>query len=146
MKEIEKNIYYSSNSEDMDLDTIFSFLKTTYWANSRTFEEQEIALNNSINFGLFIDGKQVAYARVMTDKIFFAYLLDVFVLEAYRGEGLSKKLMDQIFKHSELKNIDKWMLATKDTHGLYKKYGFELARNPSMLMEKMSDRAKKIYM
>ena len=146
MKEIEKGIYFSSHTQDMDLEIIYGFLKTTFWGKSRTFQEQKLALENSINFGLFIKGKQVAYARVMTDKVFFAYLLDVFVLEEYRGKGLSKLLMDEILKNSELKNVDKWMLATKDTHGLYKQYGFETVKNPLMLMEKMSDRAKKIYL
>ena len=146
MVELLKGIHFSSDKEDMDLDVIYGFLKTTFWGKSRTYEEQQTAFNNSLNFGLFIDGRQVAYSRVMTDKVFFAYLLDVFVLKEHRGKGFSKIMLDQILKHSELKDIDKWMLATKDAHGLYEPYGFETVKNPMMLMEKMSERAKKIYL
>ena len=145
MIEISDSIYFSSNTDDMDLNTIFSFVKNSYWGNLRTLEEQKIALDNSINFGLFHDNKQIAYSRVMTDKVFFAYLLDVFVIEEYQGKGYSKLLMDKILNFPSLKNIDRWMLATKDAHGLYTQFGFEPVKDPSKLMDKMSDRAKKIY-
>lgn len=145
MTELQKDIYFSSNTIDMDLETIYGFIKNSYWGKSRTFEEQKTVLESSFNFGLFHNGKQIAYSRVMTDKVFFAYILDVFVLEPYRGKGYSKLLIDQILKHPPLISIDKWMLATRDSHSLYKKFGFEPIKNPAMLMEKMSDRAKKIY-
>ena len=145
MIEISDSIYFSSNTDDMDLNTIFSFVKNSYWGNLRTLEEQKIALDNSINFGLFHNNKQIAYSRVMTDKVFFAYLLDVFVIEEYQGKGYSKLLMDKILNFPSLKNIDRWMLATKDAHGLYTQFGFEPVKDPSKLMDKMSDRAKKIY-
>jgi len=146
MIEIEKDVYFSSKIEDMNLDVIYNFIKNSYWGKNRTLEEQQIVLKNSINFGLFVDGNQIAYSRVMTDYVFFAYLLDVFVLPEYQGKGYSKILITKILKYPELLKIDKWMLATKDAHGLYKKFGFEAVKNPTMLMEKMSDRAKNIYL
>jgi len=145
MLEIQKDIFFSSQTEDMDLEGIFKFIKKSYWGESRTLEEQETALQNSINFGLFYNNTQIAYARVMTDKVFFAYLLDVFVIKAHQGKGYSKLLIDKIMNFPELRGIDKWMLATKDAHQLYKKFGFESIKDPSLLMDKMSARAKKIF-
>jgi len=145
MKKLEDNLYYSTQQEDMDLDVIFNFVKNSYWGTLRTYEEQKIALENSLNFGLFKDGNQIAYSRVMTDMVFFAYLLDVFVVESEQGKGYSKLLMDKILNDERMKDIDRWMLATKDAHSLYEKFGFELVKNPGKLMDKMSDRAKIIY-
>lgn len=145
MEALENNIYFSSNFEDMDLELIYKFIKNSYWGESRTFEEQKIASENTINFGLFQNGNQIAYARVMTDKVFFAYLLDVFIIETHQGKGYSKLLIEKILNFPELKNIDKWMLATKDAHELYKKFDFVAVKSPEKLMEKLSPRAKKIY-
>lgn len=145
MNKLVDNIYFSAKTEDMDLQTIFKFVKGSYWGNTRTIEEQETVLLNSINFGLFSDGKQVAYTRVMTDKVFFAYVLDFFVVEEFQGKGLGKLLMENVLKHPEIMHVDKWMLATKDAHGLYKQFGFETVKDPTKLMDRMSSRAKKIY-
>jgi len=145
MIEIKKDIYFSSDFNDMDLELIYTFIKNSYWGESRTFEEQKIASENTINFGLFHNKKQIAYTRVMTDKVFFAYLLDVFVVEDYQGRGYSKLLIDKIMNFPGLKAIDKWMLATKDAHTLYEKFGFTAIKSPEKLMEKISKRAKIIY-
>lgn len=145
MVALEDNIYFSSDYNDMDLELIYTFIKNSYWGETRTFEEQKMASENTINFGLFHNGKQIAYTRVMTDKVFFAYLLDVFVIEDYQGKGFSKLLIDKIMNFPELKAIDKWMLATKDAHTLYEKFGFTAIKSPEKLMEKLSERAKIIY-
>lgn len=145
MIRITEDVYFSSDTKDMDLDMIFTFVKNSYWGSVRTYEEQKIALENSINFGLFKDGKQIAYSRVMTDMIFFAYLLDVFVIEEEQGNGYGKILMDKILNYPSLKDIDKWMLATRDAHTLYEKFGFEVVKSPEKLMDRMSNRAKEIY-
>ena len=145
MIKIKEDIFFSSNKDDMDFELVYSFIKNSYWGTLRTKEEQKIAMDNTINFGLFHTEKQIAYARVMTDKVFFAYLLDVFVIEEYQGKGYSKLLLDNILSYPELKNIDKWMLATKDAHKLYTKFGFTNIKSPEKLMEKLSNRAKKIY-
>ena len=145
MIRITEDVYFSSDTKDMDLDMIFTFVKNSYWGSVRTYEEQKIALENSINFGLFKGGKQIAYSRVMTDMIFFAYLLDVFVIEEEQGNGYGKILMDKILNYPSLKDIDKWMLATRDAHTLYEKFGFEVVKSPEKLMDRMSNRAKEIY-
>jgi GNAT superfamily N-acetyltransferase len=145
MIRVKDDIYFSANTEDMNLDMIFTFVKNSYWGTLRSYDEQKIALENSINFGLFKKGKQIAYARVMTDMIFFAYLLDVFVVEEEQGNGYGKILIDKILTYPSLKNIDKWMLATRDAHSLYEKFGFEVVKSPEKLMDKMSDLAKIIY-
>ncbi len=145
MIKVTKELYFSTKKEDMDLDMIFSFIKDSYWGSFRTYEEQKIAMENTLNFGLFKDGKQVAFARVMTDMVFFAYLLDVFVVESSQGKGYSKILMDKVMSFPDLIKIDRWMLGTKDAHSLYEKFGFEVVKSPEKLMDKMSERAKLIY-
>jgi N-acetylglutamate synthase-like GNAT family acetyltransferase len=145
MIKLQDNLYYSTQQSDMDLDCIFNFIKNSYWGTLRTYEEQKIALEHTLNFGLFKDGSQIAYARVMTDRVFFAYLLDVFVIEKEQGHGYSKILIDKILNDERLKHIDRWMLATKDAHSLYEKFGFELVKSPEKLMDRMSERAKLIY-
>ena len=145
MIKIQDDLYFSSTNEDMDLDVIFTFLKNSYWGHLRTYEEQKIALENSINFGLFKNGKQIAYTRVMTDMVFFAYLLDVFVIEEEQRKGYSKILTEKILNFPSLQRIDKWMLATRDAHGFYEKFGFEAVKSPQKLMDRLSKRGKIIY-
>ncbi|NNC70380.1 MAG: GNAT family N-acetyltransferase [Flavobacteriaceae bacterium] len=129
----------------MNLELVYDFIKNSYWGHLRTFEEQNTAMKNSINFGLFLENTQIAYTRVMTDMVFFAYLLDVFVLEPYRGNSFGKLLIEKILNYPSLNNIDKWMLATRDAHEWYHQFGFTQIKDPSKLMNKMSSRAKKIY-
>ena len=145
MIEIQDDLYYSTLQEEMDLDMIFRFIKNSYWGGLREYEEQKIALENTLNFGLFKDGNQIAYARVMTDRVFFAYLLDVFVIDEEQGKGYSKILIDKILNDDRIKNVDRWMLATKDAHSLYERFGFERVKSPEKLMDRMSERAKLIY-
>ncbi len=145
MNRLKEEIFYSTQREDMDMDVIYTFIKNSYWGNLRTFEEQKMAVDHSLNFGLYKDGKQIAFARVMTDRAFFAYLLDVFIVEEEQGKGYSKILIDKILEDDRLKNIDRWMLATKDAHSLYEKFGFELVKSPEKLMDRLSERAKIIY-
>ena len=142
---IKDDIYFSNKTEDMDLDVIFKFVKESYWGQDRTIKEQEIVLLNSMNFGLFLNNNQIAYTRVMTDKVFFAYILDFFVIKESQGKGIGKLLIKNVLNYPEIKEVDKWMLATKDAHGLYKQFGFESVKDPNKLMDRMSPRAKKIY-
>lgn len=145
MIKLQDNLYYSTRQEDMDLDVIFDFVKNSYWGELRTYEEQKVAVENTLNFGLFKGGNLIAYARVMTDRAFFAYLLDVFVVEEEQGKGYSKILIDNILNDNRIKDVDRWMLATKDAHSLYEKFGFERVKSPEKLMDRMSERAKLIY-
>lgn len=145
LKHLKDDLYFSSEFEDMDIAIIFSFIKNSYWGNLRTKEEQILAMQNSMNFGLFQEEKQIGYARVMTDGVFFAYLLDVFILEEFQGKGYATQLMHQILKDPGLEKIDKWMLATRDAHDFYKKFNFETVKSPHKLMDRLSDRARQIY-
>ena len=120
----------------LDLAVVHSFLKTSYWAAGISADVVERSVENSLTFGLFADGKQVGFARVVTDYATFAYLADVFVLEPHRGQGLGRWMMEVMFSHPELQGLRRWMLATWDAHELYRKYGFIELKNPQTFMEK----------
>jgi GNAT superfamily N-acetyltransferase len=86
-------------------------------------------------FGIYLGGEQVGFARVITDKATFAYLADVYVLEAHRGQGLSRRLVEQIQAHPELQGLRRFLLATADAHGLYAQFGFKPLSAPDRMME-----------
>jgi GNAT superfamily N-acetyltransferase len=120
----------------LDLAAIHRFLSTeAYWAKRRTLEQTLTAIENSLCFGLFKGREQVGFARVITDKATFAYLGDVYVLEEHRGNGLSKWLMKTIVEQPDLQALRRWILATKDAHGLYGQYGFRELVHPERWME-----------
>ncbi|OBU21999.1 GNAT family N-acetyltransferase [Photobacterium aquimaris] len=126
----------SANTEDMDLDIIFSFISESYWAKGIPEEILKKAIKNSFCFGVFEQtGKQVGFARLITDRATFAYLADVFILESHRGLGLSKWLISTIVEHQDICGLRRLMLATKDAHGLYAQYGFTTIENPEILMQ-----------
>jgi GNAT superfamily N-acetyltransferase len=118
-----------------DLDAIHRFLTQTYWSPGvpRTVVARAIA--NSLCFGLLLAGKQVGFARVITDKATFAYLADVYVLPEHRGNGLSLRLMERIIQHPDLQGLRRMMLATRDAHSLYEKFGFKPLAAPENMME-----------
>jgi GNAT superfamily N-acetyltransferase len=93
------------------------------------------SIENSLVFGVYADDEQVGFARVVTDYATFAYLADVFVLEAHRGRGLAKWMMEVITSHPRLQGFRRWMLATRDAHELYRKYGFAELERPEIFME-----------
>jgi len=127
----------STDKQRLDVEMIHSFLvDESYWATTRTFEQTKTAIENSICFGVYIDGKQVGFARVVSDRATFAYLGDVFILDEYRGQGLSKQLMETIVSHPELQGLRRWLLATKDAHGLYEQFGFASLKFPERWMER----------
>ena len=119
----------------LDMDMIHGFLSRTYWSPDIPREVVERALANSLCFGLYEDGRQVGFARVVTDRATFAYLADVFVLESHRGRGLAKLLLAEILAHPSLQGLRRWLLATRDAHGLYAQYGFTQLRAPDRFME-----------
>src|SRR5206468_3825015 len=112
-----------------DIGLIHKSLGETYWARSMPRQVLEKAIRHSLCFGVFADGRQVAFARVITDLATFAYLSDVFVVSEHRGRGVSKLLMDAILKHPELQGLRRFVLATKDAHGLYAQFGFKPLAN-----------------
>jgi GNAT superfamily N-acetyltransferase len=115
----------STDSSLLNVDIIHNYLsKESYWAMNIPGEVVEKSISNSLCFGLYENDKQIGFARLVTDKSTFAYLADVFILEAYRGRGLAKWLMEIIQAHPELQGLRRWMLATRDAHGLYEKLGW----------------------
>ena len=132
----------STERERLQLDAIHKFLsKESYWASNRTKEQTERAIKNSLPFGVYKGENQIGFARVVTDYATFAYLGDVFILSEFRGQGLSKWLMDTIVSHPELQGFRRWVLATKDAHTLYEKFGFAALRFPERWMEKTAPNA-----
>ena len=122
----------------LDRNAIFSFLSASYWAYNRPREIIEKSIENSLCFGLYYDSNQIGFARVVTDFSVFAYLADVFVKEEFRGKGAGKKMLETILNYPELKDVKKWMLATKDAHTLYEKFGFTALKDPKKYMEYIS--------
>ncbi|EKO5176814.1 GNAT family N-acetyltransferase [Vibrio vulnificus] len=126
----------STNNDELDLEVIYQFISTSYWAQNIPRSTLVKALSNSFCFGVFDSvGSHVGFARLITDKATFAYLADVFILESHRGKGLSKWLVQTIVEHPELQGLRRMVLATKDAHGLYEQYGFKAIENPEMLMQ-----------
>ena len=130
-------ITVSTNKNKLDIHFIQHFLKDIYWAAGRTLEEVQTSIEHSFCFGIYLDDKQIGFARVITDYVVFAYLMDVFITEEHRGKGYSSILIESMMKEPQLENIKIWRLATKDAHFLYRKFGFNELANPEKLMEKI---------
>jgi N-acetylglutamate synthase-like GNAT family acetyltransferase len=121
---VTDGLLISDDKSLLDVEITHGFLKRSHWAPERTRETLLKSIQNSLCFGAYLEGKQIAFARVVTDGCTFSYLCDVFVDENYRGRGVSKRIMESIMAHPELKSFRRFVLATKDAHGLYKRYGF----------------------
>jgi NAD(P)H-dependent FMN reductase/GNAT superfamily N-acetyltransferase len=119
----------------MDMKSIHDFLASSYWSPGVAFEVVDRAARNSMCFGVRCEEGQVAFARVVTDKATFAYLADVYVAQPHRGKGLARLMLDAIVRHPDLQGLRRFLLATRDAHSLYGKYGFTPIANPSRLME-----------
>jgi GNAT superfamily N-acetyltransferase len=136
-----KNGEYEIDSDKRRLDIagIHRFLSNeSYWASNRTLEQNLTAIENSLCFGVYRGRELVGFARVITDKATFAYVGDVFIIEDHRGKGLSKWLMEVIVSQPDLQGMRRWLLATRDAHGLYKHTGFDELRFPERWMERTS--------
>jgi GNAT superfamily N-acetyltransferase len=118
-----------------DLDTIWGWLRGSYWAAGIPRATVERALRNCLPFGILEGQRQVGVARVITDRATFAYLADVFIDEGARGRGLSKWLMATIQSHPDLQGLRRFMLGTRDAHGLYAQFGFRPPAHPEIFME-----------
>jgi GNAT superfamily N-acetyltransferase len=127
----------STDPDRLDRPLVHGFLSGSYWAKGIPRETVDRSIAGALCFGLYEDGRQVGFARVITDKATFAYLADVFVLESHRGRGLAAWLMETILAHPELQGLRRWMLVTRDAHPLYRKVGFTDLANPARVMEKV---------
>ena len=124
----------STDPARLDIDLIHRFLETSYWANGRRRSVVERSISNSLCFGVYLTGRQVAFARVVSDRAVFAYLMDVFVVPEFRGRGISKALMRSVLEHPDLQNLRVFLLATRDAHGLYAQFGFRSLAYPERWM------------
>lgn len=132
----------STDRNLLQTDVIHKFLsEESYWAKERTLEQTTTAIENSLPFGVYRGERQIGFARVVTDYATFAYVGDVFILAEYRGQSLSKLLMETIVSHPDLQGFRRWILATKDAHALYEKFGFAPLRFPERWMEKTAPNA-----
>jgi len=125
----------STDPRRLDLDVIHGFLTRSYWAEGRSRERVALSIAHSLPFGLYHPSGQVGFARVVTDHVVIAYLADVFVLEPHRGRGLAKWLVETVLGVPELRRMRRWILGTRDAHGLYRRFGFEEPA-PGVLMER----------
>ena len=125
----------STDPARLDLDVIHRFLTNCYWAKGIPRDLVAHSIEHSLCFGIY-DGKaQVGFARVISDFATIAYLGDVFVLESHRGRGLSKWMMACIMQHPALQGLRRWILLTRDAHGLYSQFGFTPLKSPDRYME-----------
>jgi len=130
-------ISVSTDKSKLDVPFIQDFLKDIYWAAGRTIEEVQITIDASVCFGIYLNDKQIGFARVITDYVVFAYLMDVFIDEKHRGKGYSSILIEYMMHEPLLKNIKIWRLATSDAHFLYEKFGFTKLNHPEKMMERI---------
>jgi GNAT superfamily N-acetyltransferase len=126
----------STDKNRFDLGVVHGFLSTSYWAAGIPLEIVKKSIEHSLSFGVYKGEQQVGFARVVTDYATFAYIGDVFILEEFRGRGLSKWMMEIIADHPELQGLRRWLLLTRDAHRLYEKTGFVRPRTPERYMEK----------
>jgi GNAT superfamily N-acetyltransferase len=125
----------SADPTRLDLDVVHGFLTNCYWSKGIPREIVERSVRGSLCFGVYRGKEQIGFARVVSDRATFAYVADVFILDAFRGNGLGTWLMSCIMSHPDLQNLRRWSLLTRDAHGLYRKFGFTAPRNPERHME-----------
>jgi GNAT superfamily N-acetyltransferase len=133
---IDGDVVISDDKTRLNIAVIHAFLSgRSYWAKGVTIETVERSIRNSLCFGMFKNGRQIGFARVVTDFSTFGWLADVFIVEDVRGGGLGKKLMAAVVLHPELQGLRRFMLGTRDAHKLYEKYGFAPLEFPERFME-----------
>jgi len=126
----------STDPARIDLDVVHGFLAASYWAEGIPREVVRRSIEHSLCFGLYQEGRQIGFARVITDRATFAYLGDVFVLEAFRGRGLARWLLEVVQAHPELQGLRRWVLLTRDAHALYRLAGWSSLATPDRYMER----------
>ncbi len=125
----------STDKSKLDIPLIHGFLTTSYWAEGRTLATVTASIRGSLCFGMYDGDAQVGFARVITDYATFAYLADVFILEAHRGHALGKALIKTVLTRPELRTCG-WALFTQDAHELYAQLGFARPAEPEKLMRR----------
>lgn len=125
----------TTDAAELDLDAVHAYLTSSYWAEGISKARVAKSIERSLCFILKEGQRQVGFARVITDLATFAYLCDVYVLEQQQGQGLGTWLMQTVMSHPDLQNVRRFVLVTRDAHGLYEKVGFQSLQNPSRYME-----------
>lgn len=125
----------STDADRVDVDAVHAYLARSYWAGDIPKEVVVKAIANSLCFSLFDRGAQIGFARVVTDRATFAYLCDVYVLEAYRRRGLGKRLVEAVTKHPELAGVRRFVLVTRDAQSLYEPFKFKTPSGSGHYME-----------
>ena len=134
-----KNIRISTDPSEMDIDLIHSFLSTqARWCTGIPRSIVEKAIANSLCFGVFLNGTQVGFCRMVTDFATFGNLVDVFVVPEHQGKGFCQMMLAEVNNHPELQGLRRIMLATSDKHALYEKAGFKPLLKPEIFMEKFN--------
>lgn len=126
----------STDPSLLDVGVVHGFLSSSYWAEGIPAEVVRRSIEHSLCFGVHQGEAQVGFARVVTDRATFTYLCDVFVAEGHRGRGLGKWLIEAIVAHPDLQGLRRWLLATRDAHGLYRQFGFDGLARPEIFMER----------
>jgi GNAT superfamily N-acetyltransferase len=129
------NFTVTDDRARLDRDVIWRFLASSYWAKNVPRATVDRSLDNSLCFALLDGARQVGFARVVSDRATFAYVMDVFVVSEYRGRGLGKWLIACVTSHPELQGLRRWILGTRDAHGLYRQFGFTPLKKPETFME-----------
>ena len=128
--------FFSTDKKKLQINVIYNYLANeSYWAKNIPLSIVQQSIEGSLCFGIYYNTQQIGFARVITDSATFGYLADVFIIEAYRGQGLSKHLMGFIMAYPAFKPLRRFMLATKDAQGLYKQFGFNQLATPERIME-----------
>lgn len=139
MKPYEVNdgdLLISDDKQLLDRAVIHAFIgERSYWAKGRPLAVIDRSIDHSLCFGVYLAGKQIGFARVVTDCATFGWLADVFIIEEHRGKGFSKQLVAAIKAHPQLQGLRRFLLGTADAHGLYQQFGFEPVKNAERLLE-----------
>jgi GNAT superfamily N-acetyltransferase len=136
-EELKREYTISTDRSKLNISIIHNYISNeSYWGKGRSLEVVKKSIENSLPFGVYHKNEMIGFARVLTDYATFAWVADVFILTKHRSKGLSKWLMETILSHPELQGFRRWVLATKDAHELYRRFGFRELNKPERWMER----------
>ena len=130
-----ENIRITDDKNQIDLDTVHQFLKTTYWSKDIPKEVVQKAIENSLSVGLLLEDELIGFGRSITDYATFSYIADIYVKPEFRGKGYSKMIVQALLDKSGSENLRRILLATSDAHGLYRKFDFKNLGKPDDFLE-----------
>ncbi len=136
MNWVRETFTVTTDPAKLDRAVIARFLASSYWAKGIPAATVDRSIDHSLCFALLDGDRQIGFARVISDRATIAYLGDVFILPEYRGRGLSKWLIECVVTHPDLQGLRRWLLGTRDAHGLYEKFGFTALEKPELVMER----------